>query len=123
VIGVGVDIVAVERIADLLRRHGDRFVGRCFRTDEAAHCDGRGPGRAAAYAGRWAAKEAFLKALGRPTAGIPARDIELVRRSSGQPLLRLHGPAAAALAAAGGSRAHVSLSHERDHAVAVVVIE
>jgi holo-[acyl-carrier protein] synthase len=122
-VGVGVDIVAVARIAGLVERHGERFVNRCYRPDEVAAADRRGPGRAAALAARWAAKEAFLKALGRPTAAVRARDIEVVREPSGRPRLRLHRTAAAALAAAGGRRTHVSLSHERDHAVAVVVVE
>jgi holo-[acyl-carrier protein] synthase len=121
-IGIGVDLVSVDRIAGLLERHGDRFVERCFRPDEAALADGRGPTRAATYAARWAAKEAFLKALGRPTAGVHARDIEVARSASGQPFLRLHATAAAALAAVAGRETHVSLSHERDHAVAVVLV-
>lgn len=122
VIGVGVDIVAVARIAALLDHHGRRFVERCYLPAESDFCDARGPGRAAAYAARWAAKESFMKALGRGTAGLRARDIEVVRRHDGSPALRLHRTAAAALAAAGGSRALVSLSHEREFAVAVVIV-
>ncbi|MFO7653127.1 MAG: holo-ACP synthase [Candidatus Krumholzibacteriia bacterium] len=122
-VGIGVDIVAVERVAALLARHGDRFEQRCFRPAECTLARGRPTGRAAALAARWAAKEAFLKALGRPTAGVHPRDIEVVRDEAGRPSLRLHATAAAALAAAGGTRAHVSLSHERTHAVAVVLVE
>jgi holo-[acyl-carrier protein] synthase len=121
-IGVGIDIVAVARIAALLDRHGARFVARCFRSAEARYADGRGRGRAGAYAARWAAKEACLKALGPAAAGVRPRDIEVGRDGSGPPRLRLHATAAAALAAAGGRDIHVSLSHERDYAVAAVVI-
>jgi len=123
VIGVGVDIVAVARIAALLDRHGTRFVNRCFRAEEAAFCATRGPQSAGAFAARWAAKEAFLKALGRPTTGIHAPDIEVIKGAAGQPGLRLHATAAAALVAVGGRRVHLSLSHEREQAVAVVVVE
>ncbi len=74
------------------------------------------------YAGRWAAKEAFLKALGLSTDGIAFRDVEVVRDATGRPDLRLHASARAALAAAGGQRCHLSISHEDAYAVAVVII-
>ena len=122
-IGVGTDIVAVARIADLLARHGERFSGRCFRPGEIALARARGPREAATLAARWAAKEAFLKSLGLPTAGIAFRDIEVVRDATGRPTLHLHARAAEALAAAGARRTHLSLSHEDAYAVAVVVIE
>jgi holo-[acyl-carrier protein] synthase len=121
-IGVGVDIIAVARIAKLLQRHDRRFVDRCFLPAEAELCDARGGARAAAYAARWAAKEAFMKALGRPTIGLRARDIEVVRTSSGCPRLRLHASAAAAFTAVGGRDLQVSLSHERDFAIAIVIV-
>jgi len=122
-IGVGTDIVAVARIADLLARHGERFSGRCFRPGEIALAQARGPREAATMAARWAAKEAFLKSLGLPTEGIAFRDIEVVRDTTGRPTLHLHATAAAALAAAGARRTHLSLSHEDAYAMAVVVIE
>ena len=121
-IGVGTDIVAVARIARLLERYDQRFTQRVFRPDEMALADRRGPRRAATLAARWAAKEAFLKALGRPTAGIAARDIEVLRDSVGRPSLLLHGTAEAALAAVGGHETHLSLSHEETFAIAVVIV-
>lgn len=123
ILGVGTDVVEVGRIADLVTRHGARFLDRCFRPDEQALARRRGRGGAAALAARWAAREAFLKALGGGLQGIPYRDIEVVRGPSGAPSLRLHGRAAAALAERGGRRVHVALSHERAYAVATVVIE
>jgi holo-[acyl-carrier protein] synthase len=122
-VGVGTDIVAVDRIAGVLERHGERFVRRCFRADEIALAAARGRSEAATLAARWAAKEAFLKALGSGLGTVAMRDIEVVRGESGEPQLRLHGTAARLCAQAGGSRTHVSLSHERKYAVAVVVIE
>ena len=121
-IGVGTDIVAVGRIARLLERHNQRFIQRVFRPDEIALADRRGPRRAATLAARWAAKEAFMKALGRPTAGIAARDIEVLRDGVGRPSLLLHGTAEAALAAAGGHGTRLSLSHEASFAIAVVIV-
>lgn len=121
-IGIGTDIVAVDRIARLLERYDERFTQRVFRPDELALAARRGPRRAAALAARWAAKEAFLKALGRPTAGIAARDIEVVRDDVGRPSLQLHGSAAAALASVGASGTRISLSHEDRFAIAIVVV-
>ncbi|MFN2370396.1 MAG: holo-ACP synthase [Candidatus Krumholzibacteriia bacterium] len=123
ILGLGTDVVEVARIAGLVARHGARFLDRCFRPGEQELARRRGRGGAAALAARWAAREAFLKALGGDVQGIPYRDIEVVRAATGAPALRLHGRAAAALAARGGRRVHVALSHERAYAVATVVIE
>lgn len=123
ILGVGVDIVAVDRIAALLEGHGSRFLDRCFRPAERQLAAGRGERGAAALAARWAAREAFLKALGTDVRHLPYRDVEVVRSAAGPVRLELHGLARRAFAEAGGRRTHLSLSHERDHAVAVVVIE
>lgn len=122
VVGLGTDIVSVERIAALVARHGSRFLDRVFRPDEQRVLARVGAAAMAGLAARWAAKEAFVKALGPLAAGVPYRDVEVVRGAAGQPLLRLHGAAATALAAAGATVAHVSLSHERDHAIATVIL-
>ncbi len=122
-LGLGVDIVSCKRIEELWRRHGDRFLQRCFRPGEIAVALGRQPAAAAAtLAARWAAKEALLKALGESAAGIGYRDIEVVHDPGGVPSLRLHGRAREALSGRGVSGTLVSLSHEREHAVAVVVL-
>ncbi len=121
--GLGTDIVAVGRIAALVERHGDRFLARCFRPGELALLGERVPAAAhAALAARWAAKEAFVKALGGRGAGVVYRDIEVVRRPDGAPELRLHGSAAAALVGIGATGTLVSLSHEREYAAATVVL-
>ena len=123
ILGLGTDVVEVARIADLASRYGDRFLARCFSPAERDLARRRGPGQAAALAARWAAKEAFLKALGRDVRAIPYREVEVVRDPAGPVALNLHGRAAAALAAGGGRRVHLALSHERNYAVATVVIE
>ena len=127
VVGVGIDIVAVERIAELIGLHGERFYRRCFRSGDL-HTVGRTQESSAfpsavSLAGRWAAKEAFLKALGTDVRGIPYRDIEVDRSSRGPVRLVLHGRAREALAKAGGGRTHLTISHEREFAVASVLIE
>jgi len=123
ILGLGTDIVAVDRIGAVIRQHGARFLERCFRPAEIELADGRGRARDATIAVRWAAREAFLKALGGDITGIPYRDVEVVRDPAGPATLRLHGRAADAFAERGGKRLHLSLSHERSHAVATVIIE
>ena len=123
ILGLGTDVVEVARIADLAARYGDRFLGRCFSPAERDLARRRGPAQAAALAARWAAKEAFLKALGRDVRAIPYHEVEVVRDATGPVALRLHGRAAAARAAGGGRRVHLARSHERAYAVATVVIE
>ena len=119
--GLGVDIVSVSRIEAALARHGDRFLTRCFRPDEIALARGRGAAGAATLAARWAAKEAFVKAVGAGAGVFGYRDVEVVSDGAA-PRLSLHGAAAAILAERGGADVMVSLSHERDVAVAVVVL-
>ena len=122
--GLGTDIVAVDRMAELMQRHGDRFLQRCFQAQEVEQVHGRREAeQPAMIAGRWAAKEAFLKALGGQIAHIPYRDIAVGQQPGGAPVLEVSGAAKEALAARGGQRVHLSISHERDYAVATVLIE
>lgn len=123
--GIGIDIVDIARVEGLLQRHGDRFLARCFRPGEL-QTDADGGVRAdfaAHVAGRWAVKEACLKALGGDLGGIPYADIEVTRDSGAGPRVTLHGRAAAVHATRGGGRILASLSHERSAAVGLVVIE
>ena len=122
VLGLGTDIVRVARIAELVDRYEGRFLDRVFRPDEQRVLERTGEAAAAALAGRWAAKEAFVKALGSRATGVPYRDVEVVRGVAGEPSLRLHGAAEEALRALGAQTALVSLSHERDHATATVIL-
>jgi holo-[acyl-carrier protein] synthase len=117
--GIGTDLVAIPRMARLLERHGARFLTRCFRPGEIPG----GPAtEAATVAGRWAAKEALLKALGINIRHIPYQDIEVRRSPEGPVSIVLHGLARDALDRRGGGQVHLSISHERDHALAVVII-
>ncbi len=120
---LGCDIVSVRRIDEAVQRHGDRFLQRCFRPGEIELAQRRGLAGAATLAARWAAKEAFVKALGPRSAGVPYRDVEVVRGEDGVPALALHGVARAACEATGAGRVLLSLSHEREHAMAVVVLD
>jgi holo-[acyl-carrier protein] synthase len=121
--GLGTDIVAVARIGDLVAGHGDRFLNRCFRPREIRLARERGPRGNEVLASRWAAKEAFIKAMGSRASGIVYNDVEVVRQDNGAPVLLLHGSAERAFNAAGGGRIMLSLSHEDAYAVAVVMIQ
>lgn len=122
IVGVGVDLCEVRRIRELSERYGERFLQRIFTDAELDRCHGRR--RFDCLAGRFAAKEAALKALGTGLSrGIAWRDVELVRGESQRPTIAFHRAAAAIHRLLGGGALHVSISHDGGHAVAVVVLE
>lgn len=123
VVGHGVDLTEVARIADLRNRYAERFLERCFTTHEQDTCL---PARRAdeRLAARFAAKEAVLKALGTGLRrGIGWTDVEVVTEPSGQPTVRLHGSAAHIAARLGVTRWHLSLSHAAGFAIASAIAE
>jgi len=125
VVGIGTDLVSVRRMEAMLDRHGDRFIARCFRRDEIPVPEpGHPPGnQSEAVALHWAAKEAFLKALGTDVSGIPYRDIEVVQTAAGPTAIILHGRARTAMERSDGRRLHLSTGQARGFAVAWVLIE
>jgi holo-[acyl-carrier protein] synthase len=128
IIGLGSDLCNIERIAHSLERFGGRFVARVFTETEKAKAERRPFTRAGTYAKRFAAKEAFAKAVGTGfKRGVFMKDIGVVNLASGQPTLALTGGAKDRLDALvpAGHRAHIHLSMTDDHpfAMAVVVIE
>lgn len=121
VIGIGTDIVECLRIAQMIERHGELFLSRVFTSREIEYCSAR---KAATqhYAGRWAAKEAVLKALGTGWArGIQWRDIEIRNDSSGKPSVALGGGAREICERLGVADMLVSISHCRSHATAFAI--
>ena len=121
--GIGVDLVSVSRIERVIRRWGDRFVGRVFTPDEIEFCFNRvSPFHA--FALRFAAKEAFSKALGLGMRkGIQWRDIEVFNYPEGKPGLKLHGISLQICRKEGLDGIHLSLSDEGENGVAMVVLE
>lgn len=118
IVGVGIDVVAVARVAALLGRHGSRFLARCFADGEPRRL------HAEHLAGLMAAKEACFKALGTGWGGgVGWRDIVVAPGGSGAPSITLLGGAAARAARLGAIRCHVSISHDGGLAVAVVILE
>jgi holo-[acyl-carrier protein] synthase len=122
ILGIGIDHVDASRIADLQERFGDRGETRLFTEGELERCRGR-PRPAECLAARFAAKEAFGKALGTGVHGWAWTDVELCGGEGEAPRLVLHGGARAAFEARGGTGLHVSLTHEAGSAIAVVVLE
>lgn len=121
--GLGLDVIEISRIRRTLRTFKGRFKERVFTPAEIAYCQSQGR-PSLAYAARWAAKEAGYKALGTDTrAGITWTDLEVTHAPHGGPLLVLHGPARARWEALGSPAIHLSLSHTRSTAAAVVILE
>ncbi len=121
VIAIGTDIIEVQRIDEMIRRHDKTFLQRVYTRREVDYCSER---KAAAqhYAGRWAAKEAALKALGTGWArGIKWTDIEVTNDPGGQPHLKLYGAAQDYARRLNIREMKISISHCKTYAVACVV--
>lgn len=116
--GVGCDIVSVSRIAGLLKE--TRFLGSICTEREQMYCKDRA---AETVAGLWAAKEAVSKALGTGFSGFTAKDIEVCHNEYGQPFAVLHNGAMKTAAERNVDRIHLSISHEKEQAIAFAVAE
>ncbi|GAB4248369.1 MAG: holo-[acyl-carrier-protein] synthase [Acidobacteriota bacterium] len=122
VIGIGIDIVEVERIRQALQ-DGEALARRVFTERELTYCRER-KNQFQHFAGRFAAKEAAMKALGTGwQEGIRWRDVEVIPGDLGQPELVFHGKAEELFTAKGGRRSHVTITHASAYAVAAVVLE
>jgi holo-[acyl-carrier protein] synthase len=121
--GIGVDIVEVERMRRAIEQYGERFLRRVFTPDEIAHCDGKSD-TYVRYAARFAAKEAAFKSLrGRWQKGMKWLDFGTLGEEFRPPAVRLSGVAASMQREAGVTALHISISHDRQYAVAVVIAE
>lgn len=120
--GIGIDMIEVERVAEKIGK-GAGFLELVFSPDEIAYCETKAH-KFEHYAARFAAKEAFLKALGTGwTNGTSFNEIQIVTDEHGKPALQLLGETALTLAHLTNARLHVSLTHLKETASAVVVIE
>ena len=115
--------MSISRIARVIKRWADRFVRRVYTADEARTCNHRAT-PASSFALRFAAKEAFSKALGLGmTEGVRWRDIEVIHDPGGRPGLRLHGVSSKICQDRGITSIHLSLSDEGEYATATVILE
>ncbi len=118
----GIDLVEIPRIRRAIERHGEAFLGRVYTEAEIGYCQAHGDPMPS-FAARWAAKEAVAKALGTgigPCAAL--KEIEVVKLTSGQPTIQLHGAAAATAARLGVRAVRLSLTHTGSAAAAMVIL-
>jgi len=120
--GIGVDIIEVERVEEAIKKYGENFLNKVFTEKEISYCRRRKAFRYPELAVRFAAKEAYSKAIGtgiagfgRNNHGVKWKDMEVVNNSHGKPLFAIKGRV--------DPNVHVSLSHSRDYAVASVYVE
>jgi holo-[acyl-carrier protein] synthase len=111
VVGIGTDIVECARIEDMIAKHDDTFIKKVFTSGEITYC---GPRKSAVqhYSGRWAAKEAILKAIGTGwSKGIKWTDIEVINQMGGKPFVKLNGKAVEVCAERGIEEILITISH------------
>lgn len=113
----GVDIIEIERIRQSVKRWGERFLDRIYTKQELHYCKGRIPN----LAGRFAAKEAAMKALGTGIVGVGWKEVEIVKLKGEGPFLKLHGRALNKAQSLCLQQLAVSISHSKHYAIATVV--
>ncbi|TAN41952.1 MAG: holo-[acyl-carrier-protein] synthase [Nitrospirae bacterium] len=116
ILGIGTDIVEISRIKSSVEKWGDTFLKRIFSPDEIAYCS-QNKNPYPCFAGRFAAKESVIKAFGGLSKLGGLRDIEILNEPSGRPYVRLSSPLDS------GLMIHLSVSHEKGHAIASAVLE
>jgi len=123
IIGLGIDLIEIERIKLVYARHGERFSRRILTDAEYAYVM-RHADPTQRLAGRWAAKEAAFKALGTGIAeGVGWKQAEILPDDFGKPILTFHGAALRRAQALGGNAAHVTITHSESMAMAQVILE
>jgi holo-[acyl-carrier protein] synthase len=121
--GIGVDLCEVERMEAAIARHGERLLARLYTPAERRYCESK-PNRMERFAGRFAAKEAAMKAIGTGwSRGVGWRDFEVTRAVGGRPVIVFHGVARRIADEMGVTRALVSITHVRSMALAQVLLE
>ncbi|HPO02225.1 holo-ACP synthase [Treponema zuelzerae] len=121
IVGIGLDVVHVSRLERWEKIPG--LLDRYFHPEELAAAMSRGSGATLSLAARFAAKEAFGKAIGTGLSGITLKNILVLNNHNGKPCIHLFGNALEAFEKSGGEQVHLSLTHERDNALAMVVVE
>jgi holo-[acyl-carrier protein] synthase len=123
IVGLGVDIAEVGRVKAAIERHGKTFLRRVYTAREVEYCEGF-KNKFERYAGRFAAKEAAMKALGTGwRRGVRWVDVEVVRESSGRPTMALSGEAGKIAEGLGVRRIALSITHTETQALAQVIFE
>jgi len=119
--GIGIDAVYIKRMEKWVANR--KLMEKFFHQDEIAYVTSRGKSAAESLAARFAAKEAFGKALGTGLANITLKDIMVINNGKGRPEIKFFNSARDAFEKTGATKAHISLTHEKDSAIAMVVLE
>lgn len=123
IVGTGIDVAEVERVRQTIERFGRRFIERVFTVEEISYCESKA-NKVERYAARFAVKEAGMKAIGTGwNRGVRWRDVEVRRSPGSRPTIVFYGKAAEFFANLGATRAHLSLTHTKEFAMAYVVLE
>jgi holo-[acyl-carrier protein] synthase len=121
IIGIGTDITECLRIARMIERHGELFIGRVYTPEEIRYCQSRKQATQH-FTGRWSAKEAILKAIGTGwRRGISWRDMEIRNEPGGKPIVAVRGGVKDVVEKLGIAEIQVSISHCRSHATAIAI--
>ena len=123
IVGIGIDVAEVKRIRAVIESQGERFLRRVFTLEEVAYCE-KFKNKYERYAGRFAAKEAAMKALGTGwSRGVRWVDVEVVRTRGGRPILELKGEARKVADRLGVKNIALSMTHTVEQAIAQVIFE
>ena len=123
IIGCGIDLVKIERIEKIIKKCGDNFIFKIFTSLEKEYCEKKKGNKYQSYAGKFAAKEALLKALGLGLREANWKEIEVTNNELGQPIINTSGKLKNIALAKGVSKYFISISHAKEYAIAQVILE
>jgi len=123
IIGCGIDLAKIERIEKIIKKWGDNFTFRIFTPLEREYCEKKKGNKFQSYAGKFAAKEALLKALGLGLREANWKEIEIKNDELGQPIIHTSGKLKNVASAKGASKYFISISHTKEYAIAQVILE
>jgi len=123
IIGCGIDLVKIERIEKIIKRWGNNFNSRIFTPLERDYCEKKKDNKFQSYAGKFAAKEALLKALGLGLREANWKEIEIKNDELGQPIIDTSGKLKNIALTKGVSKYFISISHTKEYAIAQVILE
>jgi len=123
IIGCGIDLVKIERIEKIIKRWGNNFNSRIFTPLERDYCEKKKDNKFQSYAGKFAAKEALLKALGLGLKEANWKEIDIKNDELGQPIIDASGKLKSIALTKGVSKYFISISHTKEYAIAQVILE
>ncbi|MCL2184446.1 MAG: holo-ACP synthase [Treponema sp.] len=121
IVGIGIDIVEIKRME--YWTENSKLIERFFHSEEISLASSKKNNAAQTFAARFAAKEAFGKALGTGLSKIALKDIAVINNENGKPQIKLYGTAQEEFINSGATKVHISLSHEKENAIAIIILE